>query len=204
MLGEGAEGAEGAAEGDEAAEEEGEEEVNLHTAASDGNVEVLKQLLDSGAAVDEVDDEGRTALHFAGGCCCGIIMVKLRETIPQEAPESSPQEEAFGKKSQGHDEWSTRWCSSIVWCPIDACSFMCVASIGAVYAPSAEPICPTVPVLVCYVCCCSWLWGNRLCQALDRGRCQDGPARQQQEHSLALCSWLRAGRECQATGRQVG
>lgn len=32
-----------------------------------GNAEVLKQLLAEGAAVDEVDEEGRTALHFAVG-----------------------------------------------------------------------------------------------------------------------------------------
>ncbi len=32
-----------------------------------GDVETLKQLLAAGAAVDEVDDEGRTALHFAVG-----------------------------------------------------------------------------------------------------------------------------------------
>eukprot|EP00878_Enallax_costatus_P000502 GHUV01000596.1.p1 GENE.GHUV01000596.1~~GHUV01000596.1.p1 ORF type:complete len:328 (+),score=157.40 GHUV01000596.1:205-1188(+) len=78
MLGEGAEGAEGAAEGDEAAEEE-EEEVNVHTAASDGNVEVLKQLLDGGAAADEVDEEGRTALHFAvgyGEIACAKLLIE--------------------------------------------------------------------------------------------------------------------------------
>lgn len=72
MLGEGAAGDDEGAEG-EAAEEEEEEEVNLHTAASDGNVEVLKQLLDAGAAVDEVDEEGRTALHFAGECMGGQV-----------------------------------------------------------------------------------------------------------------------------------
>lgn len=32
-----------------------------------GDVEQLEQLLKSGADPDEVDDEGRTALHFAGG-----------------------------------------------------------------------------------------------------------------------------------------
>jgi ankyrin repeat protein len=32
-----------------------------------GNAELLKQLLAEGAAVDEVDEEGRTALHFAVG-----------------------------------------------------------------------------------------------------------------------------------------
>lgn len=60
------EGAEGAAEDDEEAEEE--EEINLHAAASDGNAEQLKQLLeDADCDVNQADEEGRTALHFAGG-----------------------------------------------------------------------------------------------------------------------------------------
>lgn len=51
-------------------EEEGEEEEelpNVHSAASGGDVEQLKQLLETGSAVDEADEEGRTALHFAAG-----------------------------------------------------------------------------------------------------------------------------------------
>jgi ankyrin repeat protein len=61
------EGAEGAAEDDEEQEEE-EEEINLHAAASDGNAEQLQQLLEAADCdVNQADEEGRTALHFAGG-----------------------------------------------------------------------------------------------------------------------------------------
>lgn len=54
------------AEGEEA-EAEGEEVANLHTAASDGDADLVRELLSSGADVDEADEEGRTALHFAAG-----------------------------------------------------------------------------------------------------------------------------------------
>lgn len=86
MLGDGAEGAEGEqAEGEQ--EEEEEEEANVHSAASDGNVEVLKQLLDGGAAVDEVDEEGRTALHFAvgyGEMECAKLLIEAGAKLDQQ------------------------------------------------------------------------------------------------------------------------
>jgi len=51
----------------EAEEEEEEEEDTVHSAASNGDVEVLKELLKNGANKNEKDDEGRTPLHFAAG-----------------------------------------------------------------------------------------------------------------------------------------
>ncbi len=36
-------------------------------ALSAGDVELLKKLIGEGANVDEADEEGRTALHFAAG-----------------------------------------------------------------------------------------------------------------------------------------
>ncbi|KAI8462296.1 MAG: ankyrin repeat-containing domain protein [Monoraphidium minutum] len=55
----------GAEEGDEA---EGEEVPNLHSAASEGDAAKLRELLaEEGVNVDEQDEEGRTALHFAAG-----------------------------------------------------------------------------------------------------------------------------------------
>jgi len=61
----GAAGAEG--EGD-AEEGDAEEVPNLHSAASEGDAAKLKELLEAGDVdVDEQDDEGRTALHFAAG-----------------------------------------------------------------------------------------------------------------------------------------
>lgn len=49
--------------------EEGEEEADdtVHGAASAGDAEKLKALIEAGADVDEKDEEGRTALHFACG-----------------------------------------------------------------------------------------------------------------------------------------
>jgi hypothetical protein len=74
------EGAEGAAEDDE--EQEEEEEINLHAAASDGNTEQLQQLLeDADCDVNQADEEGRTALHFAGAAAL--------ETLPQSPEHSS-------------------------------------------------------------------------------------------------------------------
>jgi hypothetical protein len=59
-------GAEGAEEGEGEEEEEGE--PGLHSAATDGDADKLKELLDAeGADADEADEEGRTALHFAAG-----------------------------------------------------------------------------------------------------------------------------------------
>lgn len=66
------------AEGEE--EEYEEEEATVHSAASAGDVELLKQLLEQGANVDEVDEEGRTALHFACGYgeldCARVLLDK--------------------------------------------------------------------------------------------------------------------------------
>jgi len=57
---------EGAAEEEE--EEEAEPATPIIAAASAGDAEVLKQLIaDKAAGVDDRDEEGRTALHFASG-----------------------------------------------------------------------------------------------------------------------------------------
>lgn len=56
----------GAGAGAAGAEEE-EDLVDLHTAASEGEPELVKELLAAGAGVDEQDEEGRTPLHFAVG-----------------------------------------------------------------------------------------------------------------------------------------
>ncbi|GBF91654.1 hypothetical protein Rsub_03958 [Raphidocelis subcapitata] len=48
-------------------EEEGEEVPNLLSAASEGDASKLRELIAEGANVDEQDEEGRTALHFAAG-----------------------------------------------------------------------------------------------------------------------------------------
>ncbi len=47
-----------------------------------GDVELLKKLISEGANVDEADEEGRTALHFAAGygeieCCKALIEAKV-------------------------------------------------------------------------------------------------------------------------------
>lgn len=76
LLGAGFSGAAGAsaaagareAGADEENAEEGEPEApTLLNAAMEGELETLKKLLKDGAAVDEADEEGRTALHFACG-----------------------------------------------------------------------------------------------------------------------------------------
>mmetsp|Transcript_10419 Transcript_10419/g.18152 ORF Transcript_10419/g.18152 Transcript_10419/m.18152 type:complete len:338 (+) Transcript_10419:32-1045(+) len=77
----GAEGVAGALGEEE--EAEGEEEVNLHSAASAGDAEQVKGLLASGSSPDEVDEEGRTALHFAAGygeldCVRALIGAKAK------------------------------------------------------------------------------------------------------------------------------
>lgn len=50
-------------------EEEGEEddELNLHSAASNGDIESVKEYVKNKANLDEKDAEGRTPLHFACG-----------------------------------------------------------------------------------------------------------------------------------------
>ncbi len=47
-----------------------------------GDVELLKKLISEGANVDEADEEGRTAMHFAAGygeieCCKALIEAKV-------------------------------------------------------------------------------------------------------------------------------
>eukprot|EP00899_Mesostigma_viride_P001956 jgi/Mesvir1/11761/Mv00131-RA.1 len=74
---EGGEEVEGEGEGEGEGEEGEEEAPGIHTAASDGNVELLKQLLSEGADKDEQDSEGRTALHFA----CGYGEIKCAEAL---------------------------------------------------------------------------------------------------------------------------
>lgn len=77
-------GVEGGAEGEDG--EEGEEEEvddTVHGAASAGDVEKLKALVEAGANVDEADEEGRTALHLACGygemeCAKLLIGVKAK------------------------------------------------------------------------------------------------------------------------------
>ncbi|PIA41869.1 hypothetical protein AQUCO_02100002v1 [Aquilegia coerulea] len=54
-----------------------EEESIVHHTASTGDVEGLKNALDSGADKDEEDSEGRTALHFA----CGYGEVKCAQIL---------------------------------------------------------------------------------------------------------------------------
>eukprot|EP00850_Spirogloea_muscicola_P001779 SM000006S19544 [mRNA] locus=s6:1380678:1383442:+ [translate_table: standard] len=65
-----------AEEGDEEEEEE-EEELEVHAAASSGDLETLKVLLAEGSDKDVKDGEGRTALHFA----CGYGEVKCAEAL---------------------------------------------------------------------------------------------------------------------------
>eukprot|EP00243_Klebsormidium_subtile_P003754 TRINITY_DN17346_c0_g1_i1.p2 TRINITY_DN17346_c0_g1~~TRINITY_DN17346_c0_g1_i1.p2 ORF type:complete len:375 (-),score=128.00 TRINITY_DN17346_c0_g1_i1:282-1406(-) len=60
------EGEEDEGEGEVEEGEEGEEPP-LHAAASSGNHEEVKKLIEEGADKDEQDAEGRTALHFAAG-----------------------------------------------------------------------------------------------------------------------------------------
>merc|ERR1719171_3443765 len=50
-----------------AQEEVVEEEVDLHGAVSSSDLEACKELLKLGADVNEKDEEGRSALHFACG-----------------------------------------------------------------------------------------------------------------------------------------
>ncbi|KAG1681352.1 hypothetical protein FOA52_007400 [Chlamydomonas sp. UWO 241] len=82
-----AQGAGGAAQEEEGEHEpEEEEEENLHSAASAGDVEAIKALLEAGAKPDEADDEGRTALHFACGygeieCAMALIAAKASLNI---------------------------------------------------------------------------------------------------------------------------
>ena len=53
---------------------------------SAGDVAMLKELLDQGAAVDEQDAEGRTGLHFACGydelACAEVLMDKVGQSRP--------------------------------------------------------------------------------------------------------------------------
>lgn len=60
-------------------EEEGEddEEETVLTAASDGDVELLKKMLGDGGDKDMKDSEGRTALHFT----CGYGELKCSEAL---------------------------------------------------------------------------------------------------------------------------
>lgn len=71
-----------AAVGAGAAEEEEEEaeeaEDSVHSAASTGDVDLLKKLVAEGADVGAADDEGRTALHFAcgyGELECAVVLI---------------------------------------------------------------------------------------------------------------------------------
>ncbi|BDA42477.1 probable Ankyrin-3 at C-terminar half [Coccomyxa sp. Obi] len=63
--------AEAGAPGEEAPageeEDDGEEIANVAIAASSGDYDLLKELLTSGADVDDQDEEGRTGLHFSCG-----------------------------------------------------------------------------------------------------------------------------------------
>jgi len=69
--------AQGEEEEEEEEGEEGEEEVNVHSAASMGDVDALKELIEAGADLDDKDEEGRSALHFA----CGYGEVKCAEAL---------------------------------------------------------------------------------------------------------------------------
>lgn len=49
-----------------------------------GNEELLKELLAAGADVDEVDEEGRTALHFAAGygeIACAKLLIEAKAKL---------------------------------------------------------------------------------------------------------------------------
>jgi ankyrin repeat protein len=53
-------------------------------AAAAGNEELLKELLAAGADVDEVDEEGRTALHFAAGygeIACAKLLIDAKAKL---------------------------------------------------------------------------------------------------------------------------
>ncbi|KAK9909352.1 hypothetical protein WJX75_000913 [Coccomyxa subellipsoidea] len=53
--------------GEEEDEDGSEELATVSTAASSGDLELLKELLANGGDVNDADDEGRTGLHFACG-----------------------------------------------------------------------------------------------------------------------------------------
>jgi hypothetical protein len=94
------EGAEGAAEDDEEQEEE-EEEINLHAAASDGNAEQLQQLLEAADCdVNQADEEGRTALHFAvgyGEIECAKLLIKAKANVDiKDSNQNTPLHYAAG------------------------------------------------------------------------------------------------------------
>ena len=54
-----------------------EEEVDLHGAVSDSDVASVKELIKIGADVNEKDEEGRSALHFA----CGYGEIECAELL---------------------------------------------------------------------------------------------------------------------------
>jgi hypothetical protein len=94
LLGEGA-------AGDEEEEEAEEEEINLHAAASDGNAEQLKQLLDEADVdADQADEEGRTALHFAvgyGEIECAKLLINAKANVDiKDSNQNTPLHYAAG------------------------------------------------------------------------------------------------------------